>query len=98
MVTVRLLLDDGSEITIIEDNMSKQLGLKGPKGPFQLHTANMVSSEDSHHVSIHIQGTEEEQMFWLTHIRTIKSLPLWNQTDNVTNMQKQWVHLYGVKL
>ena len=55
------LLDDSSEITIIEQGIANRLELKGPQEAFQMKTANGVSSEESCHVFVspgHIYGTD----------------------------------------
>ena len=92
------LLDDGFEISIIEEDMAKCLGLMEPKECFELRTANGITSEYSCHISVHIQGTQEEQMFPLANVRTIKNLPLWNHAINITKLQQQWKHLHEVQL
>ena len=92
------MLDDGSELTIIEKDIADKLGLHGPTEPFQLRTANGVSSEDSHRVSVTIQGTSMEQAFKMDNMRTIKNLPLHYQAVNISKLQQHWKHLQGVDL
>ena len=54
MVWTFALLDDGSEMTIIEEELANRLGLRGRQDSFQLRTANGVTSEASRHVHVHI--------------------------------------------
>ncbi|XP_067643433.1 uncharacterized protein [Eurosta solidaginis] len=73
------MFDEGSSITLLEENIANQLGLRGRTMPLTLQWyGESQVKEQSREVSVAIKGSTTE--FYLKKVHTVKSLNLPNQT------------------
>lgn len=76
-IEIFAFLDDGSQLTLIEEGLVRQLGVEGMELPLCLKwTGNMTRTENgSRAVSLSIT-TDDKRLFELKEVRTVKSLTL----------------------
>ncbi|XP_055923385.1 uncharacterized protein LOC129953880 [Eupeodes corollae] len=72
-----VMFDEGSAISLMEEDTAVRLGLKGQHEPLKLQWyGQKVTTEESRKVSLEIEGLEENQRFNIKNVRTIKNLNL----------------------
>lgn len=71
-------LDNGSEITIVEDALVNELGVSGPRKPLHLKWTGDIgrTEKDSRVVRLYVSGKETTSIFPLKNVRTVKDLNL----------------------
>lgn len=93
------LLDEGSTVSLINEEISIKLGLTGPIEKLNLRWTNdmLNTIENSQKVSVEICGTYSgAKMFKLNNARTIKNLSLPIQTIDVQKVNEKWPYLKNV--
>ncbi|XP_045445582.1 uncharacterized protein LOC123653632 [Melitaea cinxia] len=87
------LLDEGSTVTLIDEDLAYEIVKGGPKKPLKLKGINEDRRVSSATVKFHIQGVHEDVKHEIT-ARTVKGLQLCRQRvpDNLT----RYKHLRGV--
>ncbi|CAH2101038.1 unnamed protein product [Euphydryas editha] len=74
------LLDDGSTVTLIEENIASKIGAKGPKDPLNIETIDTkLATHSSRRVTFNIKGQEKE---FKLQARTIKKMKISPQSIN----------------
>ncbi|XP_055615004.1 uncharacterized protein LOC129761310 [Toxorhynchites rutilus septentrionalis] len=101
MVHTYAFIDDGSELTLIEHSLAKELGLQGSQKTFCLKwTGGTTRMEnESHKVELAISPTRNtSRKYHLTSVRTIQELKLRPQTLIASDVQSRYTHLAGIPL
>ncbi|XP_055584730.1 uncharacterized protein LOC129737593 [Uranotaenia lowii] len=93
-------LDEGSSMTLIEDDLVQELGATGTPQPLVLQwTANIVRTEAaSKCVSLEIAGDPNMEKFELKNAHTVKKLHLSKQRINFEDIVNQHRHLQGLAI
>ncbi|XP_055643357.1 uncharacterized protein LOC129779730 [Toxorhynchites rutilus septentrionalis] len=99
-VDIYAFVDEGSQITLLEDAVAKQLGLNGTSEPLSLQwTGNIKRSEPkSYRVNTEISGVRMSKRFKLVDARTVGGLLLPSQTMNYQELSGWYPHLRGIPL
>ncbi|XP_055600296.1 uncharacterized protein LOC129749360 [Uranotaenia lowii] len=94
-VSTFAFLDDGSDLTLVEDELIDELGLVGERIPLCLQwTSNVTRSEsNSRKVEIGISGASNNRIHQLANVRTVESLELPKQSLDYESLSKQFPHL-----
>ncbi|CAH0730313.1 unnamed protein product, partial [Brenthis ino] len=73
------LMDEGATITLIDEELAKKIGAKGPLTPLHMHGVNMTQhEEDSQLVTVHLEGKDGKRH--KLRARTIKNMKLHQQS------------------
>lgn len=93
------LLDDGSTISLLDDEIAQQLGLHGPNEDLCLTwTSNQARIEKgSMKTSVHISGSDGEK-YLIKKLFTVESLSLPVQSLSAESIKKRFPHLANVPL
>lgn len=101
VVRTYAFIDDGSELTLIEQSLADELGIEGPKKSLCLKwTGGTRKMEnESQQVNLQISGVgNEATKFDLSGINTLSSLQIRPQTLMLPELQKKFPHLAGLPL
>ncbi|XP_055633078.1 uncharacterized protein LOC129773493 [Toxorhynchites rutilus septentrionalis] len=93
-------LDDGSELTLIDDELVRQLELSGPIVPLCMQwTGNVTRSEmNSKLIQLKISARGSSKLFPLKDVHTVADLDLPSQTLEFDKMQNAYPHLKGIPM
>ncbi|HBK83094.1 MAG TPA: hypothetical protein DDZ41_05775, partial [Flavobacterium sp.] len=87
------LLDEGSTVSLMDENLANQLGLDGPNIPLTLQWTNNKINEqrDSKVVSVDISGIDKcgSKYYTLRRVKTVNNLALPSQTVNIDYLSKK---------
>ncbi|XP_062699293.1 uncharacterized protein LOC134284458 [Aedes albopictus] len=99
-LTVFAFIDEGSQITMLEEKVAKELDLSGPRKPLTLQwTGNVKRNElRSEEVSLKISGKCSANRYDLHQARTVSSLLLPAQRFNYQEMAMRFPHLKGLPI
>lgn len=91
-------LDDGSEVTLIEEELALELGTVGIESSLCLrYTANQSRHEPSSRlISLQISGTQRDKRYTLPDLRTVEELALPSQTISRNEIVKKYSYLKNV--
>uniref|UniRef100_A0A182PX85 PHD-type domain-containing protein n=1 Tax=Anopheles epiroticus TaxID=199890 RepID=A0A182PX85_9DIPT len=92
-------LDTGSSLTLMEENIAKQLELKGKKVPLSLKWTQEFTTDchESQQVSLRIRGNSKKY-YKLTNVRTVPNLSLPRQVMDYENLAERYQHLQGLPI
>ncbi|XP_055615136.1 uncharacterized protein LOC129761441 [Toxorhynchites rutilus septentrionalis] len=98
IVNTFAFLDDGSSLTLIEEELVEQLGIEGESRPLCLMwTGNVTRNEkESKQVSLSISATGSHRRYALDDARTVKELCLPRQTLSYGVLENKYDHLRGL--
>ncbi|XP_062712397.1 uncharacterized protein LOC134289829 [Aedes albopictus] len=93
-------IDEGSQITMLEERIAKELGISGPRKPLTLQwTGNVRRNElRSEEVSLEISGKHSETRYDLQNARTVSSLLLPVQKMDYKRMTSCFPYLKGLPI
>ncbi|XP_055604381.1 uncharacterized protein LOC129752630 [Uranotaenia lowii] len=94
-------LDDGSSLTLLEEDLAKELKLEGISSPLCIYwTADTHRYEDSSRlVSLQISGVKNRaNKIRLSEVHTVKRLKLPPQSLDFNKMAEQYHHLQGLPI
>ncbi|XP_058816417.1 uncharacterized protein LOC131679698 [Topomyia yanbarensis] len=93
-------IDDGSELTLMEQSLAEELGVEGPRKPLCLKwTGGTRKVENkSQQVNLRISGARSSTKYELSGINTISSLQIRPQTLLTSVLQEKYAHLSGLPL
>ena len=94
-------LDEGSSLTLIEEDLAKELHLRStPENLCLRWTADMVREEpDSERVSVKISGNYEgAKTYVLNDVRTVKELSLPTQSISAEHIAAEFKHLSNIPI
>ncbi|XP_058467108.1 uncharacterized protein LOC131440034 [Malaya genurostris] len=98
--TIFAFIDEGSSVSLLEENVAKTLGVKGETEPLTLQwTGNMTRNElRSQLVKIEIAGVGSASQRKHIQARTVKQLVLPKQTMRYRDLAQQFHHLRGLPI
>ena len=93
-------LDEGSSVTLIEQELFDTLDIKGVSEPLCLKwTGDTTRQEDSSvKATINIANNHSGAIFKLTNVHTVRSLDLPSQTINQMELCKKYPYLTGIPI
>ncbi|XP_055714978.1 uncharacterized protein LOC129809187 [Phlebotomus papatasi] len=94
-------LDDGSTVTMIDEEVAETLGLEGNVKSLSVRwTGNVTQNhENSRAVAVKIKGDYNgAKEFHLKHVRTVPSLALPIQSVDVDELSRKWPHIDPSKI
>ncbi|XP_058826984.1 uncharacterized protein LOC131686969 [Topomyia yanbarensis] len=93
-------IDDGSELTLMEQSLADELGIEGPRKPLCLKWTGGTRKEEhqSQQVNLKISGARSLMKYELSGISTISSLQIRPQTMLISELQGKYPHLSGLPL
>ena len=99
-VCVLALFDEGSSITLIQENIANKIGAEGPESPLNLIGASgmCVESRSTRKINCEIRPINGQQFFKLSAARTVNNLDLPTQKYSSDAMKTRWPHLKNVPL
>ncbi|XP_045485548.1 uncharacterized protein LOC123689458 [Pieris rapae] len=94
---VLALLDEGSTVTLLDENVAASIGIKGPRETLNIETigGGQMKNHDSMIVDIKVKGIRQCEKSILKRARTIKELKLTPQLIDKTRLKKCH-HLRGL--
>lgn len=97
-ITTFAFLDDGSDLTLLEDSIAEELGLKGEVMPLCLQwTGNVTRKEvTSQQVRLNISGVNGESNYTISDVRTVSSLDLPRQNLPYDDLSIKYPYLRGI--
>lgn len=99
-ITIFAFIDEGSQITLLEENVAKELGVVGPTKPLTLQwTGNVTRKEPrSQQINLEIAGKNNSARYDLHQARTVSCLVLPAQRLNYRDMSQRFPYLKGLPL
>ncbi|XP_055618958.1 uncharacterized protein LOC129764157 [Toxorhynchites rutilus septentrionalis] len=99
-VNTYAFLDEGSSLTLVENEITEQLGVSGIVQPLCLRwTGNTTRlEENSKVVNIHVGGIGSQKRFKMSNVRTVANLNLPSQTFQLEEAAKQFEYLKQLPL
>jgi hypothetical protein len=100
-VEVHALCDEGSTVTLLEEDIADLLGLQGPHQSLCLQFLGKDGKkmENSRRVEVQIQGLQKNcKSFSLSNVRTVKGLGLSSQIVDVEQLKIQHQYLRSIPL
>lgn len=93
-------LDDGSSVTLIDNDIAKQLQLTGSPDVLRLKWTKGVERQETNSIrtSVAIRGRNSSKIFTLNNVRTISNLTLPSQTINAFEIKKRFPHLADIPI
>ncbi|XP_062702166.1 uncharacterized protein LOC134285450 [Aedes albopictus] len=93
-------LDDGSHLTLIEDQLAKDLGVEGRTIPLCLTWTGDVSrlEPNSKQIQLGVSGADGRSQQKLSDVRTVKKLALPGQTLRMEDLGSTFNHLKGLPI
>ncbi|XP_062716865.1 uncharacterized protein LOC109416846 [Aedes albopictus] len=100
IVNTFAFFDEGSSVTMVEENLMAKLGITGSPAPLCLRwTANTCRTEkNSQIVSITISGEDKQQRYKLVGAQTVESLNLPRQSFHYDKAVKRFEYLKNLPL
>ena len=95
---VNALLDLGSEISLVTERTSSQLGLDGPVRPLRISTIDSSQKRLSRRVDLEIQPLSSDERFNVTNVQTTRLLNVPGQAINWPAEKLKWPHLRDLNL
>ncbi|XP_062713993.1 uncharacterized protein LOC134290806 [Aedes albopictus] len=99
-VTTFAFLDDGSNVTLLENSIAEKLNLDGEESPLCLQwTSNVTRKESaSRRVQVCISDRDGKYQHVLSQVQTVDNLGLPRQDLNYTELLGQFPHLRGLPI
>ncbi|XP_055920890.1 uncharacterized protein LOC129952362 [Eupeodes corollae] len=93
-------LDDGSSISLIDEELANQLGVTGELQPLCLKwTANTHRTEkNSRVIDLQISANSASKKYKISNLHTVKSLELPKQSVKAEELARQHSHLKGIPI
>ncbi|XP_062542363.1 uncharacterized protein LOC134210331 [Armigeres subalbatus] len=90
----------GSQLTLLEDIVARQLGIDGPTEPLNLQwTGNIKRNESkSRRITMEVSGSGSSKRFELSDARTVSSLLLPSQSMHYGDLARRYPYLRGLPL
>ncbi|XP_055836519.1 uncharacterized protein LOC129905140 [Episyrphus balteatus] len=92
-------LDDGSSLSMVDEELFHELGLNGQSEKLTLQWTKGVSRvEDCKKTTFSVSGIQTRKRYVLQKVYTIKNLGLASQSIDVTHLKSLYPHLRGLPL
>ena len=95
--TVYALLDNGSDISLIEGDLAKRIGLSGSKTKLNLSTISGTSNEQSECYRLKLLSPNGAGAVTIDQLFSVRSLNLGQPVHATESAALRWKHLAGVK-
>ncbi|XP_062701849.1 uncharacterized protein LOC115265478 [Aedes albopictus] len=98
--TTFAFLDEGSSYTLLEESITKELGVRGQAEPLTLQWTGDVKRVESksERVRLHISGKNSRVQYELTDARTVSRLVLPPQSLKYSDLAQRFPHLRGLPM
>lgn len=100
-IEIYALLDDGSTLTLLEEQVAKDLGIEGIKDPICIRWTGDVTryENDSKRLDLKISSAKSNSnIFPVNNIYTVKNLNLTKETLNEEDIKKKYSYLKDIPL
>ncbi|XP_065080573.1 uncharacterized protein LOC135703310 [Ochlerotatus camptorhynchus] len=99
-LNVYAFVDEGSQLTLLDDGVAEQLGITGPIETLNLQwTGNITRNEpNSRRIRVEISGCELAKRYKLFDARTVASLQLPTQSLHYHNLATSFPHLRSLPI
>lgn len=99
-VSTFAFLDDGSNITLLEEEIAEELGLNGSIGSLCIQWTGSVTRKEprSRQVELRISGVHGSPDYPLAEVQTVPRLDLPQQSLDYVELCKQFPHLRGLPM
>ncbi|XP_062716624.1 uncharacterized protein LOC134292014 [Aedes albopictus] len=99
-VTIFAFVDEGSQVTMLEEKVAKELGVTGPRKPLTLQwTGNVKRDEQkSQEINLEVSGKNGSNRYDLRQVRTVSCLVLPAQRLQYGEMCSRFPHLKGLPI
>ena len=98
-MTTWALLDEGSDVSLCEEKLVKELGLEGSQKKFKLTTVNSSEVEQQGiEVSLSVEGVKGGDRIEMLRVWTVKKLPISKRSIPTQDDITKWPHLRGINL
>ncbi|XP_062712316.1 uncharacterized protein LOC115269769 [Aedes albopictus] len=99
-VTTFAFLDDGSQLTLIDEELTRELGVDGRSVPLCITWTGNVSrmEENSKQLRLDISGVDKGKRLNLDDVRTVKKLALPGQTLRLDDLRDRFPYLNGLPI
>jgi hypothetical protein len=97
-VSTYALLDGGSSVTLMAEDVAEKIGAPGPEEKLKISWVNATNQEvNSRRVNLTIQGDGEEKHN-LKNVRTVRNWKLPAQNTSMKSLKTKWKHLDGIEI
>ena len=91
-------LDQGSEVTLLQSDIARQLKLDGPAITTEVHTVNGGAKQTLVKLpSITVSSQDNSTEFEIQGAFAIENLRIANKLKGIANLDKNWPHLKGIQ-
>lgn len=100
-VTIFALMDDGSTLTLLEEEVADFLGVKGINDPPCIRWTGDVTryEDDSRRLNLQISAAKpNSKVYPLSNVYIVKNLNLSNETMNAVNVKSKYTYLQNIPL
>ncbi|XP_058816184.1 uncharacterized protein LOC131679471 [Topomyia yanbarensis] len=99
-VSTFAFLDDGSDLTLLENGLADELGLEGVESSLCLQWTSNVSRKESSskRVQLTISGVDRQSKYTLQNVRTVDNLCLPKQNLDYQELSKRFAFLRGLPI
>lgn len=92
------LLDSGSDVSLCESNLVKQLGVTGTPTTFSLTTINeWTKANQGEEVRLLVSSLDGEETVDISRLWTVNRLPVSKRCIPTTRDVSRWSHLHGLE-
>ncbi|XP_062538554.1 uncharacterized protein LOC134206838 [Armigeres subalbatus] len=93
-------LDEGSDLTMVEEDLAAKLGVKGTPYPLCLRWTGDASrmEKGSQQITLDITGIDQRKRYKLINARTVENLSLPSQSFQMEEAAKRHPHLKGIPI
>ncbi|XP_055590063.1 uncharacterized protein LOC129742216 [Uranotaenia lowii] len=94
------LIDEGSSVTLIDNDLANQLGAEGEREPLQMSWANGINSTENESLKLNlkISGRGSTHKYNLLDARTVKNLDLPMQELSKSELERKYKHIQDVTI
>ncbi|XP_075170238.1 uncharacterized protein LOC142242552 [Haematobia irritans] len=100
-ISIYALMDDGSTLTLLEENVANMLGVRGTIDPLCIRWTGDVSrlEDSSRKFDLKISSTHKNaKIFPIKNVHTVKNLNLAAESINVENIKEKYSYLRDIPL
>jgi hypothetical protein len=92
------LLDSGSDVSICESNLAKQLGITGTPTTFTLTTINEgMKRNQGEEIRLVVSNLNGDESVDISHAWTVNKLPVSKRCIPTTQDVSRWSHIHGIE-
>jgi hypothetical protein len=93
-------LDEGSSVSLLDNDVAKKLNLKGPVSPLCLKWTKGVRKTENQSLktSLKIAGASNNRIYNMKNVRTVENIELPEQSVFYRNLIEKYSHLKGLQI